>query len=424
MRERLPRHIIDLLISMGETGDQLGYSVYAIGGFIRDIFIMQENLDIDVVVEGDGIKFAEAFAKEHPGVRARYHSKFNTAVLIFPDGFKVDIATARLEYYESPAALPVVEAGSLRNDLYRRDFTINSLAVKLNPDNFGILLDFFRGISDIKLGYIRVLHNLSFVEDPTRVFRAIRFEQRFGFKIGKLTASLIHNAVKHDFFQKLSGRRLFGELKLILSEGDPVPAIKRLAEFDLLKFIYPTLKLDSKKEKLLKNINKVRDWLDLTYLDESYQPWLVYLLGLIDGLDPEDVVKLSQKLSLKQIHRQAAIDQMPEVHKVTGLLYRSGNLKPGNLFNLLKPLSTEAILLLMAKTPRAGIKKAISGYFTKLKSVKTELSGKYLIDLGLEPGPQFKFILDSLLEARLNGQVSNLEQEKSFVDEQVKALIQ
>ncbi len=158
-------------------------------------------------------------------------------MLIFDDNLKVDVATARLEYYQYPAALPVVQFGSLKMDLYRRDFTINTLALALNPDEFGQLIDFFGGQRDIKEKAIRVLHNLSFVEDPTRILRAIRFEQRFGFRVGKQTASLIRHAVKIGLIDRLGGQRLFHEIQHILMEEDPVPAIRRMAEFGVLGVI-------------------------------------------------------------------------------------------------------------------------------------------------------------------------------------------
>ena len=199
LKERLPADILDLFTTIGEVADSLGYHAYAVGGLVRDILLYRQNLDIDIVIEGDGIAFAKALA-ERLGGRTRAHEKFRTAVVILPDGRKIDIATARLEYYRSPAALPTVEMGSIKFDLYRRDFTVNTLAIKLNPDRFGILIDFFGAQRDLKRNAIRVLHNLSFVEDPTRVFRAVRFEQRFGFKIAKLTSGLIENAVKMGFF--------------------------------------------------------------------------------------------------------------------------------------------------------------------------------------------------------------------------------
>ena len=158
-----------------------------------------------MVIEGDATAFAQRLWEKEPKVGMRSHKKFKTAKLVFEEGLVVDLATAALEYYQAPAALPIVELSSLKLDLYRRDFTINTLAVSLNPPHYGELLDFFEGLKDIKERVIRVLHNLSFVEDPTRVFRAVRFEQRFGFRIGKFTEGLIKNALKVDAFKRLPG---------------------------------------------------------------------------------------------------------------------------------------------------------------------------------------------------------------------------
>ena len=241
-----------------------------VGGFVRDLLLRHENLDIDIVIEGDAILFARLFAARY-GARSREFQKFKTAVIIFPDGFKIDVATARTEYYEAPGALPVVEYSSIKMDLYRRDFTINTLALKLNPGEFGILLDFFGAQRDLKEGRISLLHNLSFVEDPTRVFRAVRFEQRFKFRISKLTANLINNAVRNNFFDRLSGARLFQELRLILQEENPIPAVSRLAEFDLLKPVHPRLIFDDATRAMLERVQAVLSWYDLLYLEDHYR---------------------------------------------------------------------------------------------------------------------------------------------------------
>ena len=239
MRERLSDRILDMLHHIGQVADELGFAAYVVGGFVRDLFLYRHNEDIDIVIEGNGIDFAKEFAKRL-NVRFNAHAKFGTAVIIFPDGFKIDVASARMEYYQFPAALPTVEMSSIKLDLFRRDFTINTLAIFLNPKKFGKLIDFFGGQRDIKEKSIRVLHNLSFVEDPTRVFRAIRFEQRFDFKIGRLTSGLVENAVRMDFFKQLSGKRVFTELCLILKEDNPTPAMIRMHEYDLLKVIDPS----------------------------------------------------------------------------------------------------------------------------------------------------------------------------------------
>ena len=204
LQERLSERLLNILKTIGEVANESGYGAYVVGGFVRDLFLYRSDEDVDIVIEGDGIAFAKKYAKLE-GARIHTYEKFGTAVIIFPDGYKIDVASARLEYYKFPAALPIVEMSSIKLDLYRRDFTINTLAVQLNPDKFGILIDFFSARKDIKERIIRVLHNLSFVEDPTRVFRAIRFEQRFDFTIGKLTRGLIANAVSMNFFGASAG---------------------------------------------------------------------------------------------------------------------------------------------------------------------------------------------------------------------------
>lgn len=412
MEERLPRRIVGLLKSLGEVADSLGYNVYAIGGFIRDLFLKFDNLDIDVVVEGDGIKFAQEYAKRFPA-RIRYHVKFKTAVLIFPDGFKVDVATARSEYYESPAALPVVELSSIKMDLYRRDFTINTLAVKLNPRQFGILIDFFGAQKDLKERSIRVLHNLSFVEDPTRAFRAVRFEQRFGFKIGKLTANLIENAIRIGGIEKLAPKRIFTELQLILSEENPLPVIKRLVDLKLLQAIHPEWTLPPKGEVLFGEIRTVLAWFDLLYLSEPYEKWMIYFLALAQPIT--QFTELRQRLGLPKKVFEIMTLCRNEGEKVLMTLQKNPKFSRSEIYKLLSPLPNEALLFLMAKTTQETGRKAISLYFTQLKSTCISIGGEELKVLGLAPGPLYKTILGDLLEARINGKVLTREDELAYV---------
>jgi len=216
MREQLPNNLLELMEKAGKVAEELGCQAFVVGGFVRDLLLRHKNLDLDLVIEGEGIRFAKKFSTQEK-VSAKYHRKFGTAQIVGSGGFKIDIASARREYYESPAALPVVELSTIRQDLYRRDFTINTLAIHLNPRHFGELIDFFGGQRDIKNRIIKIIHNLSFVEDPTRIFRALRFEHRFGFSISKETGNLIRNAVKMGIPQRLSGTRIFTELHTVFS---------------------------------------------------------------------------------------------------------------------------------------------------------------------------------------------------------------
>jgi tRNA nucleotidyltransferase (CCA-adding enzyme) len=414
MRERLPQKIITILSQVGRVAEELNFQAYVVGGFVRDLFIKQENLDVDLVIEGDGIVFAKAFAARC-GARARVFQKFKTAVLIFPDGFKVDVATARTEYYDAPGALPVVEYSSIKMDLYRRDFTINTLAIKLNPDDFGTLLDFFGATRDLKERRISVLHNLSFVEDPTRVFRAIRFEQRFGFRISKLTINLIQNAVKNNFFDRLSGVRLFHELELILQEENPIPAIARLAELDLLKAVHHRLWFDEGTRAMLERVQAVLAWFDLSYLEEKFDRWLVYFLGLVEPLTTEEMKELMVRFKPPPKVAAAIVEGKEAADQALLQLFRLGEPSRSQIYHLLSPIGTEYLLYMMAKSRHEASKKAISLYFTHLKYLKPELRGRDLVALGFEPGPKIKEILNMLHEARLNEVVQSKRQELDLV---------
>ncbi len=420
LRERLSEEIIELLIDVGRVADSLGYNAYAVGGFVRDIFLYQENFDIDVVIEGDGIKFARALAASLGG-RVRPHEAFRTAVVILPNGQKIDVATTRLEYYKSPGALPTVETGSIKLDLYRRDFTINTLAIKLNPERFGTLIDFFGAQKDLKQKAIRVLHNLSFVEDPTRVFRAVRFEQRFGFNIGKLTLGLIENAVKMDFFRELSGRRLFSELRQILEEEKPVMALQRLNEYNLLKVIHPKIVYNSVLEALLHSVEKVLTWHNLLFLDEPCKAWMVYLLALIESIEKGDGDALCDRLQLIQRHRKVLIQEKAKAEESMKWMASQETLKNSDVYRKLHPFHTETLLYMMASTTRESTKRAISNYITRLRSTTTFLNGNDLKEMDFKPGPLFREILDSLLDARLNGEVKTRLNEIEFVRRNWKA---
>lgn len=415
MEEFLPEHVIRILKQAGAVAEDLKIHAYAVGGFVRDLLLRNENLDIDIVVEGDGIRFARKFASQY-GCKSTYHKQFGTAVINLPSGIKVDVASARLEYYERPAALPQVEMSSIKLDLYRRDFTINTLAIRLNHHSFGELIDFFGAKRDIKDKTIRVLHNLSFVEDPTRVFRAIRFEQRFGFQLSKLTVNLIENAVKMDFFNNLSGRRLFNELILILEEEKVVPLIKRLSDFNLMRLIHPRIIFNGHMRDILERIDNVISWFKLLFLDEKYDQWIVYFGGIIDELKRNETKTVIEKLSLTRDETQK-ISILKE--KVPEILYKisSPGIKSSRMYHLLDPLPIEAQFYLMAKTTSENTRKAISHYFTHLKQVKVDLKGDDLISLGLKPGKIFKRILDETLDAKLDGKLRNKEDEIRFVKE-------
>lgn len=413
MKERLPSDLIKILKQIGEVSDEIGYGAYAVGGFVRDLFLYRSDEDLDIVIEGEGIAFARKYAGL-VGARIHTHEKFGTAVIIFPDGYKIDVASARLEYYKFPAALPVVEMSSIKLDLYRRDFTINTLAIQLNSDKFGTLIDFFTARKDLKEKIIRVLHNLSFVEDPTRVFRAIRFEQRFGFTIGKLTVGLISNAINMDFFRGLSGKRVFSELRLILEEENPVAAIIRLNDFALLKEVHPSVKLDKFLIALLHSIKKVLSWHDLLFLEESYKKWIVYFLALIYQCDTRRSREICDRFELAPDCCKIFCIERFEADQCIFWLERNLPVPDSVLYRKLTGFKTELILYMMAAAKQQKVKKAISHFFTKLRRVDIALKGKDLKKMKLKPGPIYRQVLQAVLDARLDGKLKTENDEIDF----------
>jgi len=414
MQERLPVRILEILHEIGRVADEIGEPAYVVGGFVRDLFLYRANEDIDIVIEGDGIAFARKFAKL-AGARIHTYAKFGTAVVIFSDGFKIDVASARMEYYSFPAALPIVEMSSIKLDLFRRDFTVNTLAIQLNSNKFGILIDFFAAQKDIKEKTIRVLHNLSFVEDPTRVFRAIRFEQRFGFTIGKLTAGLITNAVKMDFFRRLSGKRVFAELRQLLEEENPTPAIVRLHEYDLLQVIHPSIALTKEMTALFNAVKKVLAWYDLLFIEESYMKWSVYFLAIIRTCDASVTAEMCRRFELAPRYRKLFLSERFAAERCLDWLERNQPVNSSTLYNELSAFKTELVLYMMASTALEDVKRAISQFITGLRYVTVALRGEDLKNMGLKPGPIFRDILRAVLNAKLNGRLITKKDEIQFV---------
>ncbi|MFO7752849.1 MAG: CBS domain-containing protein [Desulfobacteraceae bacterium] len=420
LAQRLDPEVLQILESIGTAGDRLNCSVYVVGGFVRDLLLHREVEDIDIVVEGDGIAFAKEFAAAQ-GCRVHSYKKFGTAVIIFPDESKIDIASARLEFYRTPAALPTVEMSSIKLDLFRRDFTINTLAIRLNRNHFGTMIDFFGASRDLKDKTIRIIHSLSFVEDPTRVFRAIKFANRFDFSIGKVTSNLIQNAVKIDSFKNLSGLRVFSELKQIFEEENPIPAIRAFQEYGLEKVLHAGLEIDQRTYDLLEEVYKALSWHDLLYTREKYPRWSVYFMALISrcSYNVANEVCLYLKIPLKE--KKTVMNRRLKAKEHLSVLEKSIPETNSRLFSLLSVFSTELILFMIASAKDEKVKRAISFYYTRLRDMKLLIKGHDLIDLGLKPGPHFSEVFGKVLDAKLDGEVTSREDEIEYARWYIKS---
>ena len=417
MRDRLTRDCNALLAQAGELGDSMGMQVYAVGGFVRDMLLNVHNQDIDLVVEGNGLAFARALADKLGG-RVREHQEFLTAVVIFEDrpghSRRIDVATARLEYYESPAALPTVEVSSIKMDLSRRDFSINALAIRLGKAVYGQLVDFFGSQHDIRDRIIRVLHSLSFVEDPTRCLRAVRFAERYNFRLGTGTERLIKNALGLKLMDKLSGARLFHEFCLICEEANPTAAFTHLDKLGILGAIHPSLALVTPRMELMHKVKDVLDWYRLLYYEEKCAQWYLYLLALCRGMNYPEASGIFERLGLPSTQKGDILQRRERIraarHRLQYWQKKQGRIS--ELCEILDALSLEGALFLMAYCDDESLRMNLSRYITTWRRDKVDITGEDLMAMGLPPGPLFGRILRRVLAAKRDGNAPTRESQK------------
>ena len=273
----IPREILALL---RQIGGRTRLPICIVGGFVRDLLLGRENLDLDIVVEGDAITFALELG-EMWGWEVQTHQQFGTATLVQPSGARIDFATARIETYDRHGALPLVSPGTIEDDLSRRDFSINALAIRLNAEGFGVLIDRFDGVKDLRSGRVRTLHSESFLDDPTRVFRAVRYEGRYGFQIEAKDQERILEALHLGAFDLISGERIRNEINHILAE-DVVPRIvRRLLEFDVFRAIHPEWKVARGFGVDWAAVQKAIDWAGTNLTDEEFDKKQIGWMSLL-----------------------------------------------------------------------------------------------------------------------------------------------
>ncbi|MDP2944771.1 MAG: CBS domain-containing protein [Atribacterota bacterium] len=409
-----PKRVKDVLSKIGEIGDRLNFPVFMIGGIVRDLFLGIKNYDLDIVVEGEGIKFARELSGDLGG-RIRSHEKFGTAVVILADGFKIDVATARREFYEYPAAFPKVELSSIKKDLYRRDFTINAMAIQLNQKYFGKLIDFFGGQKDLHIGVIRVLYNLSFVEDPARIIRAIRFEQRYNFKMNRTTEDFLKKAIDDKLLSRLRKKRITEELILILKEENPLKSLKRMEELGALKYILPEFELN---EETVERLNKVKgnfDFWTRDIPDEKIELWVIYFCCLIRNLKKSQLQRIYKKLIIKQKFIDKINYCYLNLDQIIKMISQKTKISPSVIYLKLRGLPNEVLFLAMTESDTNIAKERINNYFRKYKKESLYISGNELKELQVKPGPIYSQILNKLLCAQLDGEVKNKRDEIRFV---------
>ncbi|MDQ2085748.1 CBS domain-containing protein [Herbivorax sp. ANBcel31] len=405
----IPVRIKDILYNSGKIADKSGYNLYVVGGFVRDLIMGKNTFDIDMVVEGDAFDFAKKLSNYYGG-KVTKHKKFQTAMVKLDNQFFIDIVTARKEYYEYPAALPTVEKGTIKDDLFRRDFTINCMAIKLNSNHFGQLVDFYGGRKDLKNKVIRILYNLSFIEDPTRIIRAVRFEKRYGFKMEKATEEFAINAISSDCFSNVSIERINYEFFAILKEKRPWKIIERMAQLKILNKVYPEIQYNSELKNLLKkccdNLSQFKNNLNS---DKNTDTILLYLLLLHSNMDADKVKVSIEKMRLKR-ERRNEINRFTKT-KNTLKSFDVLDLSNYKAFTLFKELSLESLYVLTLLFCNKNFYNKVLEYINELKDIRLNITGNDLKEMGVVPGPQYKKILDEILKQKINGNVHTLEGE-------------
>lgn len=408
---RLPARIQHLLREIGALASEQEIDAYVVGGFVRDLLLGVENLDVDVVVERDAFLLAEAVAQRLGGV-VTGHRRFGTAKVTLPDGQKVDIATARSESYGRPGALPEVEPSSIRDDLRRRDFTFNALAIQINPAHFGRLLDPFGGRRDLERRVVRVLHPLSFTEDPTRIFRAVRFETRLGFRMDRHTEELARAAVAGRALESITGERIRAELFHLFGEPNPVGSLRRLEELGVLETLAPGLKLDL---AVLGRVESAVGWVGRRAGSRPDRR-VVYLAAICTRLAPEEADCLVRdRLRVptpKADQVRLTLCRAPELRAQL----TAPDLRPSRLYEALCDLPLETLAYLRALADEEAVAAHLEEFLTRLRHVRPQITGADLIARGHRPGPAIGAALRAVLEARLDGTARTREEELALAE--------
>jgi len=410
----LSKELQSLIYILGYYAQQKQFKAYAVGGFVRDLLLGRENRDIDLVIEGSAIEFAQSLLKIIPG-NLKCFERFGTATLTLANGICLDMVTARKEFYPSPGALPTVEPSVLKNDLFRRDFTINTLALALNPQDFGRLFDYFGGREDLKNKLIRVLYKLSFVDDPLRIIRAIRFEQRLNFTLEEETFSLLLKAIKNKLWEKVSKERLYYEVKLIFREPKPSLVLNRLDNLKMFNEIFPRLiyttqigsRLEKLEELLLKSPFKERS--------KKLNSLILFLSALFYDLPEHNIKFLFHLMRLRKKERLAIFSIREKVPLIL-LRLNKEKINAADLYFLLQDLPEEGLLLVLLLASKPSFHEQILFYWEHLKEKKPSLTGKDLLEYGLKPGPVFNQILVELHRAVLENKVKGEEEERKLVE--------
>lgn len=397
------------LVVAQELATEHHLHLYVVGGFVRDTLTGRATEDLDFVVEGDALKLAQALG-DRLGAKVAPHPKYLTATLMFSDGLKLDLATARRETYVRPAALPEISQSHLKADLYRRDFTINALALRLTSDLQGTIIDFFGGLQDLEAKVIRVLHNHSFFDDPSRILRAIRFEIRLGLSIEPHTRQLIRAALEAGALTMTRPERLKREWRLALTESDPIRILERFETFKVLEHLHSDLKFQGRvKERTSYAFALITRHPELLAREEFWQVPL-YLFAIEIGVQATS--------ELQERYDWQVLDWPWPLVPTIGRLCRS-SLRPSELGMILDALPPLALVIFASLSHHVRFQKRVEHYLSRLRGQKPPLSGAEIIACGVRAGPEVKTWKAVLLNALRDEEIGSSQDAMIWLTQQL-----
>lgn len=411
IEERVPKYMQGILHMLGKSADEMQLPAHAVGGFVRDLILGAPSEDVDVVVEGDAPKLARK-ANEILGGKLVENKDFGTASISMPR-YRLDFSTARQEFYAQPASLPEVERASLKKDLFRRDFTINTLAFQLNHARFGQLYDYYKGIKDLESKTLRVLYSLSFVEDPLRIFRAVRFAVRLGFEIEPESKTLIKNALRSKVLNKVSKDRLGKELNLVFREKRVMPVVKELANLGVLAELFPKLSLTPENYRIIREIEELLLQMDQAER-EQVNPTPLFIAALFYGKSRLDLFSKLHRIRISRRDVDMVANLLHDADTVAGMLTEEG-LPPEQVYDIFNKMAFEARIFVLALAKGSLPREYYESFSRKMKNLNPTLTGRDLLNMGLEPGPVFKEILDKLKFEKIKGKIESVEDEIYYI---------
>lgn len=405
--KKIPQDIKRILNTISARAQARRVRAYVVGGMVRDILLGRSNADIDIVVEGNAIELAQEIASQH-SLPCRSHQIFGTAVVTM-QGHKIDFVTARRESYAHPGALPVVEPATLREDLFRRDFTINAMAISINAGDYGTLIDFYGGRLDLKKGVLRVLHDASFRDDATRILRCMRFACRFRFRIEKHTQSLLRHAVRDGMVRTIHPHRMRDELMLHMHEQQPYRCLRLVSRVCGLEFIHPHLRLNQRDSRLFGGIGRAGMWYHghagcVRRLDMG----VVYLTALLIRLPIKEINKVLAEFDFSRGVRLRVVSAKVNT-ALPGMLRKTT--MPHAVYRICERISFETLLYFYAAVSSPAVRQRIRMFLIQLAARKLKIKGADLQKLGLAPAQWYSAILDGVLDAVIARGLTTKKQE-------------